>query len=94
MKEICTEARTDGYDDIRDNAAAIHGHLRSKRSVCVSVCVFVTSEEHALAEVTAHVIHADGLDSKQVQHIGGDGRNDSLLDNTHKHTTNKISKVI
>jgi len=55
--------------------------------VCVCVCVSVTSEEHALAEVTAHVIHADGLDSKQVQHIRGDGRNDGLLDNnTHTHT--------
>lgn len=50
----------------------------------------VTSEEHALTEVTAHVIHADSLDSKQVQHIRGDGRNDGLLDNIH---TNKVFHV-
>ncbi len=53
------------------------------------MCVFYcdTSEEHALTEVTAHVIHADSLDSKQVQHIGGDRRNNGLLDNeTKKHT--------
>lgn len=58
------------------------------------MCVCVTSEEHALTEVTAHVVHADGLDSKQIQHIGGDGRNDGLLENTHNIHTNKVSKVL
>lgn len=55
-------------------------------------CVCVTSEKHTLAEVTAHVIHADGLDSKQVQHIRGDRRDDGLLDNTNN--INTLSKVL
>lgn len=62
--------------------------------MCVCVHVRVTSKEHALAEVTAHVIHADGLDSKQVQHIGGDRRNDGLLDNTHTIHTQFVSQVM
>lgn len=41
--------------------------------------VCVTSEEHALAEVTSHVIHTDGLNSEQVENIRRDRRNDSLL---------------
>jgi len=62
--------------------------------MCVCVCFFVTSEEHALAEVTAHVIHADGLNSKQVQQIGGDGSYDCLLEKTQHTHKNKISKVL
>lgn len=56
--------------------------------VSVGVYVCVTSEEHALTEVTAHVVRAHSLDSEQVEHVGGDGRNDGLLDNntTHTHT--------
>lgn len=43
------------------------------------VCVCVTSEQHALTEVAAHVVHADGLNSKQVENIRRNWRYDGLL---------------
>lgn len=55
------------------------------------MCVCVTSEEHALTEVAAHVVHADGLHSKQIQHIGGDGRNDGFLNGTQTKTVNLVT---
>lgn len=47
---------------------------------CVCVC---TSEEHALTEITAHIIHADSLNPKQIQNIRRHWRNDSLLGRRH-----------
>lgn len=42
-----------------------------------------TSEEHALTEITAHIIHADSLNPKQIQNIRRHWRNDSLLGRRH-----------
>ena len=39
----------------------------------------LTSEEHALAEVTAHVVHTDSLDTEQVESVGRHRGDDSLL---------------